>query len=194
VPLRLVRRQNTSQDIGGTQDVATGRSNQLTKQVGEYLVAAELARLGLIAATFSGSVPDYDIIATDSNYRAVFVQVKTVTGRSWQFDIRRFVEVRLEGKKQVLGRVVPQNNDISCVMVVLARYGSDRFYVLPWHSLQELIVSGYSAYLAGHGGVRPKKFDSFHCAIGEHELVHFRDAWLAEFGERHKLSVTPPDA
>jgi len=169
--------------------VATGRSNQLTKQVGEYLVAAELARLGLIAATFSGSVPDYDIIATDSDYRAVFVQVKTVTGLSWQFDIRRFVEVRLEGKKQVLGRTLPASNDISCVMVALTKYGSDRFYVLPWRSLQELIVSGYRAYLAKQGGVRPKKFDSFHCAIREQELVHFKDAWLAEFSERRQLSV-----
>ena len=169
--------------------MATGRSNQLTKQVGEYLVAAELARLGLIAATFSGSVPDYDIIATDSNYRAVFVQVKTVTGRSWQFDIRRFVEVRLEGKKQVLGRTLTESNDISCVMVALTKYGNDRFYVLAWRSQQELIVSGYRAYLVKQGGVRPKKFDSYHCAIREHELVHFKDAWLAEFRERRQLSV-----
>lgn len=169
--------------------MATGRSNQLTKQVGEYLVAAELARLGLIAATFSGSVPDYDIIATDCNYRAVFVQVKTVTGQSWQFDIRRFVEVRLEGKKQVLGRTLPENNDISCVMVALTGYGSDRFYVLPWRSLQDLIVSGHRTYLEGHGGVRPKKFDSFHCAIREDRLVQFKDAWLPEFRERRQLSV-----
>jgi hypothetical protein len=152
--------------------MATGRSNQLTKQVGEYLVAAELARLGLIAATFSGSVPDYDIVATDSNYRAGFVQVKTVRVRarrraspaigSWQFDIRRFVKVRLEGKKQILGRAVAPNNDISCVMVALAKYGNDRFYVLAWRELQALIVRGYREYIAKCGGVRPKKFDSFH--------------------------------
>lgn len=174
--------------------MATGRSNQLTKQVGEYLVAAELARLGLIAATFSGSVPDYDIIATDCNFRAVFVQVKAVTRGKWQFDIRRFVKVRLDGKRQILGRAVTEKNDISCVMVALTKYGEDRFYVLPWRDLQELVVNGYRKYLKSQGWVRPKKFDSFHCAIGEHELVQFKDAWLAEFQQRRKLSVAGPDA
>jgi len=45
--------------------MATGRSNQLIKQMGEYLVACELARRGLVVATFSGNVPDFDLIATD---------------------------------------------------------------------------------------------------------------------------------
>jgi hypothetical protein len=40
--------------------MATGRSNQLVKQVGEYLVACELARQELLVATFSGDVPDFD--------------------------------------------------------------------------------------------------------------------------------------
>jgi Holliday junction resolvase-like predicted endonuclease len=165
--------------------------------VGEYLVAAELARLGLITATFSGSVPDYDIIATDSNFRAVFVQVKAlkaVKRRNWQFDIRRFVKVRLHGKKQVLGRLVREKHDISCVMVALTKYGDDRFYVLSWRALQELVVNGYRKYLKRHGGVRPKKYNSFHCGIGEHDLVESKDAWLAEFRDRRKLSVVEPNA
>jgi len=45
--------------------MATGRSNQLTKQLGEYLVACELARRGFVVATFSGNIPDFDLIATD---------------------------------------------------------------------------------------------------------------------------------
>jgi hypothetical protein len=40
----------------------SGRNNLLTKQIGEYLVAAELGRKGLIAATFTGNVPDFDIL------------------------------------------------------------------------------------------------------------------------------------
>lgn len=49
--------------------MATGRENQLTKQVGEYLVAAELCRRGFIATTFTGNVPDFDIIASDARGR-----------------------------------------------------------------------------------------------------------------------------
>ena len=49
--------------------MATGRQVQLTKQVGEYLVAAELSRRGLLTATFAGNVPDYDIVATGGRGR-----------------------------------------------------------------------------------------------------------------------------
>jgi len=38
--------------------MATGRSNKLVGQTGEYLVAAELSRRGYIATTFTGNVPD----------------------------------------------------------------------------------------------------------------------------------------
>ena len=41
--------------------MGTGRSNKLVGQTGEYLVTAELSRRGLIATTFTGNVPHYDI-------------------------------------------------------------------------------------------------------------------------------------
>ena len=36
---------------------------QLSKQLSEHLVAAELARRGIVATPFSGNVPDIDILA-----------------------------------------------------------------------------------------------------------------------------------
>ena len=54
----------------------SGRATKLTGQIGEYLVAAELARRGLIATTFTGNVPHYDIIASDERGRHLSVQVK----------------------------------------------------------------------------------------------------------------------
>jgi hypothetical protein len=60
--------------------MATGRSNMLIKQIGEYLVACELARRGLVVATFSGNVPDFDIIATDFKGSSCPIQVKTIRG------------------------------------------------------------------------------------------------------------------
>ena len=45
--------------------MATGRSTKLVGQAGEYLVASELSRRGLIATIFTGNVPHYDIIASD---------------------------------------------------------------------------------------------------------------------------------
>jgi len=173
-----------------TTPMATGLSNQITKQIGEYLVASELGRIGLVAATFSGNVPDYDIIATDSAFHSVPVQVKTTNGTSWQFgDMRRFVDVRLDGKKQVMGRPVALSDNIVCVMVALSRYGKDRFYVLSLKTLQKALIKIHRNVLKKFGGVRPKKFDSFHCAIGEHELTPFRDAWIPEFRDNRGLSV-----
>ncbi len=157
--------------------MATGRDNQLTKQVGEFLVAAELARRGFLAATFSGNVPDYDIIATNEEFNSIPIQVKAITGSSWQLDIRRFVRVELEGKRQVVGRPIKLPRPIICVMVALSEYGSDRFYILDWKQLRNIIVRGYRLYLKNHGGARPKKFDSFHTAINEAQLQKFRDNW-----------------
>ncbi|MGO9001366.1 MAG: hypothetical protein ACLPYZ_05490 [Limisphaerales bacterium] len=170
-------------------NMATGRSNQITKQIGEYLVASELGRIGLVAAAFSGNVPDYDIIATDSAFQSVPVQVKTTNGTSWQFDIRRFVNVRLDGKKQVMGRPVALSDNIVCVMLALAQYGKDRFFVLSLKTLQKALIQIHRNVLKKFGGVRPKKFDSFHCAIGEHELTPFKDAWIREFRDKRGLSV-----
>jgi hypothetical protein len=39
--------------------MATGRSTQLTGQIGEHLVAAGLGRMGFVAAPFAGNVPHF---------------------------------------------------------------------------------------------------------------------------------------
>ena len=89
--------------------MATGRSIQLNKQIGEYLVACELARRGLLVATFSGNVPDFDIIASDANGHSIPIQVKTIRGGEWQFSADKFVEVRFEGKNRYWSsKVVPR--------------------------------------------------------------------------------------
>ena len=53
--------------------MATGRDVQLTRQIGEYLAAAELGRRGWIATTFTGSVPGFDILAVNPDGRMLEV-------------------------------------------------------------------------------------------------------------------------
>src|SRR5690606_37713034 len=77
---RLIR-----QRVGERRDMRKGFSNKLVGQTGEYLVAAELSRRGLIATTFTGNVPHYDIIASHEIGRHVSVQVKASRGPSWHF-------------------------------------------------------------------------------------------------------------
>lgn len=157
-----------------------GRRNQTTKQAGEFLVAAELCRQGLIATTFSGNVPVYDIIASDEQGNHVLVQVKTINGSSssWQFDVRQFVAVTLVGAKQVLGDLVPPAAlDPVCVFVCLGATGQDRFFVFHWSELQAVAVAGYRCWLEDHGGGRPRKPDSFHCAVRPDDLREFENRW-----------------
>ena len=159
--------------------MATGRRNRFVGQTGEYLVAAELSRRGLIATTFAGNVPHYDIIASDEQGRHVSIQVKASNGSSWQFgDISRFCEIGFEGQKQVVGRS-KQCPVMRLVMVLVSIQadGGDRFYVLTWQALRDLLVKRHKACLAKRGGVRPVKWDSLRCAISEKILKPYRDAW-----------------
>jgi hypothetical protein len=101
--------------------VATGRGNQLTKQAGEYIVAAELSRRGFVATTFTGNVPAYDIVAVDDQGGHALVQVKAIAGESWQFNVKHFSDVVFEGPKQIVrGPLAAPYPDLICVMIQLA--------------------------------------------------------------------------
>jgi hypothetical protein len=159
--------------------MATGRSNQLIKQIGEYLVACELARRGLLVATFSGNVPDFDLIATDFKGSSCPIQVKAVKGGSWQFSINKFADISFDGNKQLIGnRKTLPIPDLICVFVVAAEnYGDDQFFVLEWAKVQDIALDSYTRWLGSHGGVRPRKPDSLHCAIIQSDLQPYKDNW-----------------
>ncbi len=159
--------------------MADGRSNKVVGQTGEYLVAAELGRRGLIATTFTGNVPHYDIVASDEDGRHVSVQVKTIRGGSWQFaNVSNYCDITFLGRRQVIGRAkrCPINRLIM-VFVRIAANGDDRFYVLTWQQLRDVLIKEHKAYLAKHNGIRPRRWDSLHCAITEKALAKHQDKW-----------------
>ena len=88
--------------------MAAGLSTKLTGQIGEHLVTAELGRLGIIATPFSGNVPDIDILAY-ANGVTGHIQVKAMNGVSWQFDVRKFLNVTLTPKRQSVSGI---NNNL----------------------------------------------------------------------------------
>jgi hypothetical protein len=159
--------------------MATGRSNQLIKQVGEYLVACELARQELLVATFSGNVPDFDIIVTDSKGSSCPIQVKTIKGGAWQFSIDKFAHITFEGNKQIIGEKKPLPiPQLVCVFVLAAdKYGKDQFFVLEWTKVQDILINNYKRWLDSHNGVRPRKHDSLHCSIVHSDLQEYKDKW-----------------
>lgn len=159
--------------------MATGRSNKLVGQTGEYLVAAQLSRRGLIATTFTGNVPHYDIIASNESGKHVSVQVKASSGTSWQFgDITRFCEISFDGKRQIVGRSVKcPVHRLVVVFVAIDAQGQDRYYILTWRHLRDVIVKAHKAYLARHNGMRAQKWDSLHSAISEKTVKPYMDRW-----------------
>ena len=159
--------------------MATGRSNQLIKQIGEYLVACELARRGLLVATFSGNVPGFDLIATDFKGSSCPIQVKTIKGGAWQFSIDKFADITFDGSKQLIGEEKPLPiRHLVCVFVLAAeKYGEDQFFVLEWSKVQEILIANYTRWLDSHGGVRPRKPDSLHCSIVQSDLRDYKDNW-----------------
>jgi hypothetical protein len=163
--------------------MTTGRHNKLVGQTGEYLVAAELSRRGLIATTFTGNVPHYDIIASNELGKHISVQVKAAWSKggktvSWQFNIRTFCDVTFKGKKQVFGKACPV--PVLNLMVVLVRCdesGQDSFYVCRWEELRDVILKSHLAFMKSHNWIRPKNPASTHTAIKEADIVGFRDRW-----------------
>jgi len=159
--------------------MSSGRRNQITKQVGEYLVACELARRGLLVATFSGNIPDFDLIATDFKGASCPIQVKTSNGGTWQFSIDKFADIILDGNKQIVGEKKPLPiPQLVCVFVIAAEnYGDDQFFVLEWSRVQDILIANHKRWLDSHGGVRPKKPDSMHCSIVMSDLLDDKDNW-----------------
>jgi hypothetical protein len=159
--------------------MATGWNNQLIKQVGEYLVACELALRGLLVTTFSGNVPDFDLIVTDPKGSSCPIQVKTVKGGSWQFSIDKFADISFDVSKQLIGDKKPLPiPQLVCVFVIASeKYGGDQFFVLEWSKVQDILIENHKCWLDAHGGIRPKKPDSMHCSIVEHDLREYKDNW-----------------
>jgi hypothetical protein len=151
---------------------ATGRDLQITRQIGEHLVVAELGRRGYVAAPFAGNVPMFDLLAADVHGFAFPVQVKTIRGHAWQFSADRFLRIEMiDGEQSVHGRVPLVNPDLICVFVMIKDGGKDEFYILSLRDLQNHFARTYK------GGRRPRKPESMHCTIVPEEIEKFRDNW-----------------
>jgi hypothetical protein len=153
--------------------MASGLSTQLTRQIGEHLVTAELGRRKIIATPFAGNVPEIDILAF-ANGISVPIQVKAINGTSWQFDIRSFLDVTLtENGQKVNGLNTCLNRNIVCIFVAVGeKLGEDVFYIFHLGWLQDYCRNHY-----GEGRQPPKNINSFHCAIWKRDIEQHMEKW-----------------
>lgn len=160
--------------------MATGRDQQLTKQAGEYLVVAELCRRGFVATTFTGNVPEFDILATDKGLSTIPIQVKTIKKGDWQPKLKDFVEISQSGDIQtVKGKTKLANPDLIYIFVRLRGQNQDEFYVCLQKDVQDIMYKKYNKYLKKWGGRRPKNPKSTHCKVTLKDLedYDYKDAW-----------------
>lgn len=153
-------------------------SNRLAGQVGESLVVAELGRRGVVATSFAGNVPDIDVLAFRDG-KTVAVQVKAWKTGSIHFDAAQWLEIEFEGSRQnIIKRRFLRDPNLIYVFVRIAEVtGGDEFFVTDAQTLQALVETNHSAFLARHGGVRPRNPASTHTAIHQRDIEAYRDNW-----------------
>jgi hypothetical protein len=170
----------------------SGYNNQQTKQTGEYLVAAELCRRGLVATTFTGNMPQFDLLAATANGDQFAVQVKTSNVGTWRFSIDRFADVTFDRqRRQSVGPVKSCQFDrlVYVLVDVSGRTQNDRFFVVSYDDLAQRLVSAYKEWLEERGGKRPKSPRSLHTVITFEELEDCENQWdlftVPEWERRH---------
>jgi hypothetical protein len=152
--------------------MATGRSSQLTRQIGEHLVVAKLGRLGYIASPFAGNVPEFDVVIADENGHSIPVQVKAINGISWQFRVNSFLDIEIiDEVQEVRGKRKLSNPNLVCIFVLLSEDENDQFFIFRLKELQKFFLQNYK------GGRRPRNPQSMHCAIFPKDLARFKDNW-----------------
>lgn len=165
--------------------MATGRDNQLTQHRGEYLVAAELCRRGYLATTFTGNVPDLDIVAINDKLEAKPIQVKATRIGSWPFMASKFMEIDLNEKRGVQSIVRKRRvryPELKYVLVDLTKESSPQFFIIDERILRDIIHGYYKAFLNKHQGRRPQNPESMRVSVTRSMLKPYLDNWDFIFG------------
>lgn len=139
---------------------------QQVGQAGEHFVAAELHRRGAYAVTFSGNMPNIDILASDvEQTRTVAIQVKTKTYGTWHTTI-----LRGEARKE------PDDEARFWILVDIGRDPEmpPGFWVVPeWWIVNHI----YVRYQEKPRGAWSRNPDSKHFAIIPKNVEQWRDRW-----------------
>lgn len=80
--------------------MSSGLSNKLTGQIGEFLACAELGKRGYIATSFTGNVPEFDLIITNENLKTIPIQVKTSRGTNWPTRADLWIDIIIDEKNK----------------------------------------------------------------------------------------------
>lgn len=153
-----------------------------TGQFGEYAVASELCRRGLIATTFTRNMPGFDILALKLNKEAIKsfkIQVKTIKSGEWSLDAKTFLEFdenKFEkGIQKIKSKKNLDNTDFFVFVKMVSVRDKDKFYILKTSDIQQIIYDDYKSFLESIKGKRNPR--TTHIAIKERYIKKFENNW-----------------
>jgi len=160
-----------------------GRNNKLAGQIGELLVCAELGQRGFIATSFTGNVPEFDLIVADDNLKTVPVQVKSSRGDNWPTRANLWIDIEIDdaNQKQIdRGDVQVSNPDLIYVCVAIGnpeKNERDRFFILKKRDIQKICSSGYRRWMGEKNWHRPRNYKSLDNRYYIRDLIPFENNW-----------------
>ena len=167
--------------------MATGLANKLTGQIGEYLACAELGRRGLIATSFTGNVPEYDLLVCDSGLNTLPVQVKTSRGNSWPGTATKWLNIELDelNKKQINhGLIEIDFPDLIYISISLGKEQSkDRFFICTKRQIQDAFIQAYCEWMEPKEWKRPRNFKSFDNRCEIRHIEKYENNWQLIVGQ-----------
>ena len=161
-----------------------GRDNKLAGQIGEYLVCAELGRRGYIATSFTGNVPEFDLIVANEKLDTIPIQVKCSRGNNWPTRANLWIDIEIdeESKHQIdHGDKIISNPGLIYVCVVLSEPDSekrDQFFILTKKDLQHICAKNYREWMDGIGWKRPRNHKSLDNRYYIKDLLKYEDNWV----------------
>ena len=161
--------------------MASGLSNKLTGQIGEFLACAELGRRGFVATSFTGNVPEYDLLVCDDKLNTLPIQVKTSRSNTWPSKANQWLEIEIDedSKRQInKGKKKIDNPDLIYISIVLGNdKKDDRFFISKKSDIQKVCILAYKEWMDPKDWIRPKNFRSLDNRYGVEHLAHFEDNW-----------------
>ena len=169
--------------------MASGLSNKLTGQIGEFLVCAELGRqLDLVSAPFAGNVPAFDLLVADEQCHSVPIQVKAARGTQWPSRADAWIKLTVvDGEQKDGGDQEIDNPNLIYVFVAISPKvesqqqgsGKDRFFVLTKRDLQSILAPAYRKYMKDRKTPwhRPRNPASFDTRLDASQMAEFEDNW-----------------
>lgn len=163
--------------------MASGLSNKLTGQIGEYLACAELGKRGYIATSFTGNVPEFDLIITNEKLRTIPAQVKTSRSTNWPTKADSWIDITIDDvtKKQIdNGDLKIDHPDLIYICIALNESldgGKDRIFILTKKQLQNICTKNYRAWMDSCNWMRPKNYKSLDNRYQINDLLKYENNW-----------------